>query len=83
MRIQVRNPFSGEQEYIKQIQSDAEAIDKIDVNAYVLTTYQVNEYVLRRYILRQKLVGEIHTNTAHGSVVHTKSLKYYNIVIRI
>ena len=50
--IQVRNPLSGEQEYIKQIQSDVEVIDtidEIDVNPYVLTTYQVNDYVLRRY----------------------------------
>ena len=75
----------GEQEYIKQIQSGAEIIDTIDeinVNMYVLTTYQVNDYVLWR-LLRLKLVGEIRTNTAHGGVVHTKSLKYYNIVMRI
>ena len=50
--IQVRNPFSGAQEYIKQLQSDVEiidTIDEIDVNLYVLTTYQVNDYVLRRH----------------------------------
>ena len=43
---------TGEQEYIKQIQSDVEVvdtIDEIDVNPYVLMTYQVNDYVLRRY----------------------------------
>jgi len=80
--IQVRNPLSREQEYIKQIQSDVEVvdtIDEIDVDPYVLTTYQVNDYVLRS----RKLVGEIHTNTAHGGVAHIKSLMYFNIVMRI
>ena len=80
--IQVRNPLSREQEYIKQIQSDVVVvvtIDEIDVDPYVLTTYQVNDYVLRS----RKLVGEIHTNTAHGGVAHIKSLTYYNIVMRI
>jgi hypothetical protein len=45
-------PFSGELDYIKQIQSEVETIDtidEIDVKPYVLTTYQVNDYVLRRY----------------------------------
>jgi len=50
--IQARNPFSGEQEYIKHLQSDVEiidTIDEIDINPCVLTTYQVNDYVLQRY----------------------------------
>ena len=50
--IEVKNPFSGEWDYIKQIQSEVETIDtidEIDINPYVLTTYQVNDYVLRRY----------------------------------
>ena len=46
--MQVRNPLSREQEYIKQIQSDVEIIDsideideidEIDVTPYVHTTY--------------------------------------------
>jgi hypothetical protein len=50
--IQVQNPFSGELDYIKQIQSKGETIDtidEIDINSYILTTYQFNDYVLRRY----------------------------------
>ena len=59
---QVRNPYSGEKVYIKQIQSEVEVetidatdIDKIDINPFVLTTYQIND-VLRRY--PQKWVGQ-------------------------
>ena len=47
--IQVKNPFSGELDYIQQIQSDVETIDtidEIDMSPFVLTTYQVNDYVL-------------------------------------
>ena len=46
------NPFSEEQEYNKQIQSEVETIDAVDesdINPFVLTTYQINDYVLRRY----------------------------------
>ena len=82
--IPVLNPLSGEKEYIKQIQSDVEVVDtmdEIDVNPYVL---RCTKSMITCYgaILR-KLVGEIHTNTAHGGVAHIKSLTYYNIVIRI
>ena len=59
----------GENEYIKQIQSDLEiknTIDEIDVNLYVLTTYQVNDYVLREY---PPSVEEARKTTDHGGTI--------------
>ena len=50
--IQVKNPFSGEHDNIKQLQSEVETIDtidEIDVNPFVLLTYQVNDNDLRWY----------------------------------
>ena len=45
---QERNPFSGDQEHIKQIKSEVETIDtvdEIDINPFVLMTYLINDYV--------------------------------------
>jgi hypothetical protein len=46
------DPVTGEQEYIRVIQSVSEVVDtvdEIDMSPYVLTTYSINDFVLRRY----------------------------------
>ena len=82
--IQVRNPFSGEKEYIKQMQSGMEiidTIDEIDANPSVLSTCQVNDYISRRYPLTR--MGEItRTRLVSGGMDHTMSHKCFNTVTR-